>query len=113
VKSYWVRLLCLVSIVAAHGPQHHAFAHGHEQASEESDQCPVKVPHAESAKTHLVDPESDCLACQWQSGKALVDLSVDWKPFLQISKFSIDHTLIEWADDTGTPAVRGPPAKTG
>lgn len=61
----------------------------------------------------MVDPESDCLACQWQTGKFLVDLSVDWKPFHQISKFSIDHTLIESADDSGTRAVRGPPSKTG
>lgn len=113
MKAIWVRLICLISIVAFHGPQHHAFAHEHEQAHEQRDQCSVKVPHIESAKVKMAEPESDCLACQAQSGKGFVDLAVDREPTVQVSKLFFFYEPIEIAEVSRSACVRGPPPIIG
>jgi len=111
--SIWVRLLCLVSVVAAHGPQHHAFAHGHEQASEGRDICPVNDLHAESASDQPAEPDSDCLACKWHSASAIVGISDTWTPLPDITRSVIDDGSSGCTNHFGSHSVRGPPFEIG
>lgn len=109
----WIRFICLISIVAAYGPQHHAFAHGHEQASEERDICPVNDLHAESASTHALEPETDCLACKLHSASALVSQPDTWTPLFVIYRSVIICGSFDCTDEFGCHSVRGPPFEIG
>lgn len=109
MKSLCIRFICLISIVAAHGPQHHAFAHDHGRQSAESDQCPVKGLHFESSRSDHVDPETDCLTCQLQTGKALHDPQPVRSFVPDISHFVADRDESAIDGDFEKPSVRGPP----
>lgn len=112
MNSFWIRFICLISIVAAHGPQHHAFAHDHVRESAEADQCPVKGLHFESAKAEHVDPETDCLTCQVQAGKALHDPQPIRSYVPEIPNFLADRDEPSIDGDFEKPSVRGPPFMT-
>lgn len=113
MTSLWIRILCLLSIVAAYGPQHHAFAHGHEQVSEEREICPVNDLHVESASTHTLEPETDCLACKFHTASAFVRVADTWAPLLVISRSVIEYASFDCTHEFGSHSVRGPPFEIG
>jgi len=109
VKSRWTRLLFLFSLLLVHGPQHHVFEHAHIEQESSQDECKVNVPHIESDQTHGLEPESDCLVCQWQSGKMLLASPAR----LEIVPHSTSYVSLQVAIDpkegSFTHQVRGPP----
>jgi hypothetical protein len=109
VTSHWIRLLCLISLLLAHGPQHHAFAHGHGDSSNERAECHVNVPHIESATAHALDPETDCLACQWQSGKMLAAAPSRFEVAPVRYSVLIPYETADSRLERSATYVRGPP----
>jgi hypothetical protein len=109
VSSRWIRLLFLFSLMLAHGPQHHAFEHAHNERESSQDECQVDVPHIESDKSQGLHPESDCLACQGQSGKMLVASPACFYIVPHSADYLSPQVLIDPKDGSLTRQVRGPP----